>query len=129
MPGQNISFFIEIEGNSWCQLLIDDNLDLRIFMSRVVGAKADQKWAGFVCAILMFNYNGVANSRHDCMVVEGAAEDLSGLHARLKQKHLFVFKKGIIFYLLINRGRYEATKKINDFSQFIAWKWSQCKSF
>ena len=61
-------------------------------MGGVVGAEADQKWTGFVCAVLVLNYNGVADSLHDCVVVEGAAENLSGLHARLKQKHLCLFK-------------------------------------
>ena len=52
-----------------------------------VWSEADQKRSWSETPILMLDDYGVAYSRQNCIIIEGAAQNLPCLHARSEQKH------------------------------------------
>ena len=54
---------VKLKCHAWDEFPVDKNLNLDILVSDFIGSEADKEGSRFICSILMFYNNCVADSR------------------------------------------------------------------
>ena len=87
MTGVDVPFFVEIKVYSQYETTVYKDLHLGKLMSWIVWSETYHEGRRLVSAVFVFNYDGIADSWHDSMIVEGATEYLSWLYTRSEEEH------------------------------------------